>query len=226
MRLIVVGAGGFAAEINDWYLSNELVLLRRDSPSHSYKRKVLRRAADKVIYLVESKFVEDHDKSLNPTVLEKFSLLKNDRVIVAINDVDARQRVVTELSKGQSINFVTISHKLASISNQSRVGTGCIIGCFARIGPMVDVGHFSVINNFCSLGNRCEIGSYTSLASHVDIHDSARVGDKVFLGSHSIVAAKKTVSNSSTIGANCFVSRNIGENTVVISQKTHKILRS
>lgn len=226
MRLVIVGAGGLAAEIHDWYLSNELALLHKDASSQSYKKTVLRASADKIIYLVESKFIKNHDKSLNPTVLEKFTLLKNDRVVVAINDVDARQRVITELSKEQTINYVTISHKLASISNRSKLGIGCIVGCFTRIGPMVDIGHFSVINNFCSLGNRCKIGSCTSMASHVDIHDSAIVGDGVFLGSHSIIAAKKSVGNRSTIGANCFVSRNVGENTVIVSQRTLKIQRS
>jgi len=225
MRLIIVGAGGFAAEINDWYLSNELVLYDREKSGHDYKQTIIREPIDKIIYLVESKFSDDHDKSLKPKILEKFSLLPNDRVVVAINNVETRHRITTQLSKRKSIKHVTISHKLASISDQSSLGNGCIVGCFARIGPMVNVGHFSVINNFCSLGNRCKIGTCTSLASHVDIHDSAIVGDGVFLGSHSIVAAKKSIENNSMIGANCFVARNISENTVVVSQRTHKIQR-
>jgi UDP-3-O-[3-hydroxymyristoyl] glucosamine N-acyltransferase len=218
MRLLIIGAGGLATEIYDWFLSDELRIFKA-SQNADQLSLVEKKYITGVHHLVESKYLNQHDESLVPETLESFFFQDADRFVIAINDVFERRRIAIKLHTEKAAKFATICHTSASVSKQCHLSLGCIIGAFVRINPNVHLAENVILNNFCSLGNRASVGLYSSLASHVDIHDSAKVGSQTFIGSHSIVAAKKHVGERCIIGANCFISRDLRSDSVILSQK-------
>lgn len=218
MRLLIIGAGGLATEIYDWYLSDELRIFNA-SQNADQLSPIKKQCITGVHHLVESKYCNQHDESLVPETLESFAVQEADRFVIAINDVFERRRISIKLHTEKAAKFATICHTSASVSKQCHLSLGCIVGAFVRINPNVHLAENVILNNFCSLGNRASIGLNSSLASHVDIHDSARIGNQTFIGSHSIVAAKKHVGDRCIIGANCFIPRNLCSDSVILAQK-------
>jgi UDP-3-O-[3-hydroxymyristoyl] glucosamine N-acyltransferase len=216
----MIGAGGLATEIYDWYCSDELDVIEpiKDPMGRSYKLK--KRKPEDIVHVIEESYLNQHEESLRPIALETFEFARDDKIIIAINDIRVRRRIAGELNKNKIVNFATVCHSKSSISNTCTLENGCIIGAFTRVNPNVYIGSHSIINNFCSLGNRVELKAFCSLASHVDLHDSVTIGTETFISSHAVISAKLRVGMRCKIGANCFVNRDLQDDSLVVASRS------
>lgn len=121
-------------------------------------------------------------------------------VIVGIGDNFIRSKVVRELEKRLvEVNFATVVHPTAYISNTASVGRGTVIcagshiGPYSQIGDHVIVNTHSIVDHDCKLNTGCSTGPNSTLAGKVEV------------GEYSIIAISATVSNGVKIGKHVLV---------------------
>ena len=133
-----------------------------------------------------------------------------------------------------------------SVVEDANLAAACTIGPFARLRPGAELAEGAHVGNFVEmkkarLGKGSKAGhlSYlgdAEIGDNVNIgagtitcnYDGANkfktiIGDDVFVGSDSQLVAPVTVARGATIGAGTTVTRNVGENELVISRvkQTH-----
>lgn len=133
-----------------------------------------------------------------------------------------------------------------TVVEDAHLASACTIGPFARLRPGAELGEGAHVGNFVEmkkarLGKGSKAGHLTYLGDaeigdNVNIgagtitcnYDGANkhktlIGDDVFVGSDTQLVAPVSVAKGATIGAGTTVTRNVGENELVISRvkQTH-----
>jgi sugar O-acyltransferase (sialic acid O-acetyltransferase NeuD family) len=121
-------------------------------------------------------------------------------VIVAITDNGARMHVANSL-RGLGGRFVTAVHPAAYLSEEARVGDGCVVAAGAVVHPD------AVIGSHCALGPRsvvdrdAEVGAGAWISAGAIVGPGARIGARVVLGQNASVGRKAVVGEDVEVEA-------------------------
>ena len=213
MKIIIVGAGGHAAEIEDYLnYSNDnqthigqmynVVGYLDDNPE-SYKNYPF-----KAPYLGS---IEDH-------IIEKDCYY-----IIAIANIKFRKPVIESLeSKGAE--FMSFIHPTATISRSAKIGKGVVIAPNVNIGPMVQIGDFNMINSRSSIAHDTKIGNYNFITPNVCFSGFTTIGDENMFGINSATIPNIKVGNKNTIAAGMILDKSIGDDTTVFHRFKEKVI--
>ncbi|PVX39213.1 UDP-N-acetylglucosamine pyrophosphorylase /glucosamine-1-phosphate N-acetyltransferase [Pasteurella langaaensis DSM 22999] len=136
-------------------------------------------------------------------------------------------------------DFVEI--KPYSVLEDSRIGEGADVGPFARLRPGAELAAKAHVGNFVEIkkahiGEGSKVGHLTyigdaEVGANVNVgagvitcnYDGANkfktiIGDDVFVGSDSQLVAPVFIANGATIGAGSTITKDIGENELVITR--------
>lgn len=136
-------------------------------------------------------------------------------------------------------DFVEI--KPYSVLEDSRIGEGADVGPFARLRPGAELAAKAHVGNFVEIkkariGEGSKVGHLTyigdaEVGSNVNVgagvitcnYDGANkfktvIGDDVFVGSDSQLVAPVTIAKGATIGAGTTITKDVGENELVITR--------
>lgn len=136
-------------------------------------------------------------------------------------------------------DFVEI--KPYSVLEDSRIGEGADVGPFARLRPGAELAAKAHVGNFVEIkkariGEGSKVGHLTyigdaEVGSNVNVgagvitcnYDGANkfktvIGDDVFVGSDSQLVAPVTIAKGATIGAGATITKDVGENELVITR--------
>ena len=192
-QIIIVGAGGLGREVYHWtkaaYQGLEYEIkgfLAKDDPdlrSFGIDLKVL---GDETSYRVQ----------------------ENDRMILAIGDIDIKVRVVATL-KELGARFATLVHPTAQVASSAAIGEGVVICPFALVAANATIGDFVTLNFYSSCGHDSRVGSYSVLSPHAALSGSAEIGERVFMGTHSTVVPLRKVGSRSKISANSVAMKDV-----------------
>ncbi|QIW15638.1 UDP-N-acetylglucosamine diphosphorylase/glucosamine-1-phosphate N-acetyltransferase [Pasteurellaceae bacterium RH1A] len=128
-----------------------------------------------------------------------------------------------------------------SVIEDAQIGTKAVIGPFSRLRPGTKLAEESHVGNFVEIKNAslgkgskanhltyigdAEIGHTVNVGAGVITcnYDGANkfktiIGDNVFVGSDSQLVAPVTIASGATIGAGATVTKDVGENELVISR--------
>ncbi len=208
---IIIGAGGHAAEIDE-YLKLKLKITGQsdyriigflDDNAENYKRY---RFSGPWIGPVKTHIV-------NPDVY----------YIIGIAGIEYRRPIV-ERFKLEGGRFATIRHYNAYISESSVIGEGSIIGPNANIGPNVKIGNYSLINARCSIGHDTVVGDYNFISPNVCLSGFTVVGDENLLGINCATIPGIKIGNRNKIMAGMIIDQNVGDDTVVFYRFKEKII--
>ena len=139
---------------------------------------------------------------------------KNDMFVMAIADVDAKERIVS-IVKNKGGNFLTLIHKTALVSEYAQIGEGVVLCSYSSVSCNVVIGDYVVINAYSGVGHDAVVGEYSSIMSHVDITGDVRVGSHTFWGSGSRALPHATIGSHAIIGAGSVVLRKVKDNQTV-----------
>jgi len=210
-KIIVVGAGGHAAEIDEYILhsrkltdSNDLIIdgFIDDDPD-SYQR-----------YKFSAPFlgtIKDH------------SVIKDGYYVMGIANLKYR-RVFIDLFKEKGASFITFIHNSAYVSASASIGEGTIIGPNANIGPNVSIGMYNLINSRCSFGHDTIIGSYNFISPNVCFSGFSKIGDENLFGINSVTIPGLSIGNRNKIAAGMVLDQNVGDDSTVFYRFKEKIL--
>ncbi len=152
---------------------------------------------------------------------------KNDifRYIVAIGDINLRQRVANKIDYLQlsNISSFTIIHPTASIGRDVHIGSGTCVAPKAIITTHVKIGLHCIINSNVSISHDCVIGDYVNLNPSVTLCGDVCMGNECFIGAGATIIDKVIIGNKVTVGSGAVVVKHVQDNTTVVGVPAKEI---
>lgn len=118
--------------------------------------------------------------------------------IIAIGDNLIRKSVSLELDK---VNWVTIIHPSAIISEDVIICEGSVIMAGVIIQPGTRIGKHCIINTGACIDHDCMIGDFVHIAPNCSIAGNVSVGEGTFIGIGSSIIPNKTIGSWTNVGA-------------------------
>lgn len=193
--------------------------------ARGFGREIYHLAKESTGYLSQFEiagFLDDNSNALDhypgyPDIVdsvENFTPSENDLFVCALGDVAYKRRYVDSvLSKGGQ--FINLIHKDAYISDNVKLGTGCIFCAYSRISCDVTIGDFNTFQPFTAVGHDVAIGNFCHFNTYSFLGGFVEIGNSVTLHTGAIVHPHKKVGNGCVVGAGAVVLRNVTENTTV-----------
>jgi sugar O-acyltransferase (sialic acid O-acetyltransferase NeuD family) len=210
--LVVVGAGGFAAE---------LVHYLRDAWAAS---------APPGWHLAG--VVDDHLAGPPPADvcgapflgrLSDVARMPGVRFVVGSGTPRFRRETLAVL-RAQGLQLHTLIHPAARVASDAVVGEGSIVAPLAIVNARARLGPGCVVNVFCSIGHDATVGDHTVLSPYAALGGGAQVGDDGFLGTRATVFPNIRVGARCRIDSHSCVRADTGDRMLVSERGTYRAL--
>lgn len=202
-KIIVVGAGGHAAELRD-YINH-----------HNTARSAS--AIEVVGFIDDNENNYQHYGFAEPFLGSiKDHQVRNDvSYLMGIANLEYRKPII-ESFKIKGGKFVGFIHPTALISSSAEIGEGVVISHNASVGPKVRIGKFNMLNSRCTIGHDSVIGDYNFISPQVAISGNTIIGNENLLGTNSCTIPGMTIGNNNKIAAGMVIFKPVGDNETVI----------
>lgn len=128
--------------------------------------------------------------------------------IVAIGNVDIRQKIMGELVSGE-LHICTLVHPDAVIAEDVLIGAGTVVMAGAIINPATSIGDGCIINTCSSVDHDCQIKSYVHVSVGSHIAGNVKIGERSWIGAGATVCNNINICKDCMIGAGAVVIKNI-----------------
>ena len=112
--------------------------------------------------------------------------------------------------------FINLKHNSSIISNKVKIGNGSIFMENSLVKSGSKIGNFCIINSSAIVSHDVEIGDYCNVSLGAKIGGNCKIGKNSFLGINSTIIQGLKIGSNSIIGAGAVVTKNVGDNVVVI----------
>lgn len=196
LKIIIVGAGGFAKEI---------VFLLSRIPKYD------------LLGFVDDNYLELPKTILGKPVLGPISKLLsyNFEVNVAIGIANPmlKKKVYTELLRNPYLSFPNIIDPTALIGLNVKFGIGNIIMANTTYTADIIIKNFNMINIGSTIGHDTSLGNYNAIYPNVNISGNVSMENENEIGVGTKIIQNIQIGNRNVIGAGAVVIRNIDSQT-------------
>lgn len=209
--IIVIGAGGHAAEIDEYILFNKrnsfgeelnVVGFLDDNPGN-YAR-----------YMFSAPLIGSASNHM---------VIKDHFYILGIAGIQYR-RLFAERFIAEGARFASLIHCGAYVSNSASIGEGSIIGPNSNIGPNVCIGRFTLVNSRCSMGHDTIVGDYNFISPNTCLSGFTEVGNENVFGINSATIPGIKIGNRNKISAGMIVDTNVGDDSVIFYRFKERVI--
>ena len=167
-------------------------------------------------------FLDDKSTALDgyngyPPIIDSVEHYKpqpNDVFICALGDTGYKKKYADiVIAKGGQ--FINIIHHTASISQNVKMGQGCIIGPYVSLSCDVEIGNFITFQRFAAIGHDARIGNYCHLNTYSFMGGFAQLGNLVTLWTGASVLPHMVVEDQCVVGAGAVVIKRVKSGTTV-----------
>lgn len=210
-EIIIIGAGGHAAEIDDYlqYAQN--------------KQKV---ETQKIIGFIDDNEENYHSYQLSAPYLGniKDHTIKEDcSYIIGIANLKYRKSFI-EKFLAAGAKFAKCIHPDAYISRSAKIGEGVVIAPNVNLGPNVEIGDFTLLNARCSIGHDTKIGYCNFISPNVCFSGFSVVGNENLFGINSATIPNIKVGDRNKIAAGMVLDKNVADDSVVFFRQKERVL--
>lgn len=212
INIILVGAGGHAAELYDY-------IDYANSINPSSKRM-------QVIGIIDDNPQNYEDYAYEVPFLGPIRTHVPDlkvRYLLGIANLKYREHLVRSLQEKGAV-FTGFVHPMAFVSKSASIGQGVVIAPNATIGPFARIGDFTLVNSRCSVAHNSEVGRYNFLSPNVCLSGHTRVGDSNMFGINSATIPEVRVGSRNKVMAGLTLVHPIGDDQVVFYRYKEKII--
>ncbi len=199
MEIVIVGAGGFAREMQ--------CMLPEFMGNARYRFKG---------FLGQDQGVAS-DVDISDQLLgdpEDYVPEPEDRFLLAIGNMDARRRTFEAiLPKGG--RFLTLVHPRAYVAPSAKLAEGVIIYPFAAVSNNARLEAGVKLNYYASVGHDTHLGRYCLLAPYATVNGFGILEQEVYLSTHSTVAPQVRVGMRTKLSANSAAMRDVPADSLV-----------
>lgn len=211
-NIIVIGAGGHAAELRD-YIShinrvneNKISVLGfLDDDPDAYRG-----------YDYDEPFlgsIKDHE------------VKKDAQYLMGIANVKYRRPIIERFEMEGAV-FIGLVHPTALISPSASLGKGVIISHNASVGPKAVIGDHNILNSRCTIGHDTKIGRYNFISPQVALSGHTEVGDENMIGVNSCTIPGIRIGNNNIIAAGTIIYKNVADGQTLINRFNERIIQT
>lgn len=208
-KIIVIGAGGHAAEVDDYIQAInaakqtfDIVGFLDDNPN-SYQRY---------------KFSAPYLGKITEHQVEQSCFY-----VMAIAALVYRKPIVERFLE-RDAQFATIIHPTAYVSKTAQIGTGVVIAPYVNLGPNTKVGDFTLLNARVSVGHDSVVGQHNFISPNVSFSGFTVVGDQNLFGINSATIPGISVGNKNKIAAGMVLDKPVDNEQVVFYRFKEKVV--
>lgn len=196
MRLLILPARPFAAEIND--VVSEV-------------------PGCQVVGFVENQDPDHCRQTLEglPVIWhEDLGRYANDHKAVCALSTTHRDRPIAEIERA-GLQFPTLMHPSALVSARAEVGEGTVLNRATVVATHARIGRHVRINRGVLVGHHTTIGDYATLEPGVNVAGFCRIGSHAYLGMGAVVIDGITIGSRSVVAAGAVVIKDVPNNVLV-----------
>jgi sugar O-acyltransferase (sialic acid O-acetyltransferase NeuD family) len=210
-EVIIIGAGGHAAEIDEYI---------------RYTKRITGTEEFGIIG-----FLDDNPKSYNsykfsaPFLgeIKSHKVMRGQNYIMGIAGIKYRIHFI-EMFKKEGAKFLSFKHISAYVSESAKIGEGTIIGPNANVGPNVIIGNHNLINARCSLGHDTIIGNHNFISPNVCFSGFTKIGNENLFGINSATIPGISVGNRNKIAAGMILDQSVGDDSIVFYRFKERVI--
>jgi len=211
MEIIIIGAGGHAAELVDY------IRFSNNVENNGLKVSVLGLLDDNfdnyLKYDFEFPFLGE---------ISKHQIRHDVHYLIGIANLEYR-KIFVEFFLKQGAKFFSYVHPSVSLSSTAKIGQGVVISPNVNLGPNTYVGDFSLVNSRVSLGHDSKIGRYNFLSPNVCFSGGTEVGDENLFGINSATIPGIRIGDRNKIMAGMTLEKNVGNDEVIFYRYKERI---
>jgi acetyltransferase EpsM len=206
-QIILVGAGGHAAElrdyINDYNCANEI-----------------ERGLTVLGYLDDNRANYDHYDFAEPYLgnLHDHQIRTDVWYLMGIANLAYRRKIILDFEQ-MGAKFTGFIHPTSRISPSATIGRGVVISHSASIGPKVIVENHTIINSRTTVGHDTQIGKYNFISPLCALSGNTKIGDCNLIGTNVITIPGVAIGNENKIGAGVVLFFDVESGQTIVGNK-------
>lgn len=211
-RVIVIGAGGHAAELQDYLcqynqvkgapLTYELLGFLDDN-SEAYQR-----------YQFNAPLLGG---------VKSHQITSNAYYLMGIANLSFRKSII-DTFEAEGARFIGFVHPTAMVSLSAQVDATALIAPFVNLGPNTIIGEHTLLNSRCSIGHDSIVGKYNFFSPNVCLSGHSLVGDENLFGINSATTPGVMIGSKNKIMAGMTVDKHIGDNEVIFYRYKERLI--
>lgn len=204
-KIVVVGAGGFAKELFGYLEQDIAIGYLKDTQIKGF------------LDISEDSYSQMNIDSTYLGSEDDYLVEENDSFLVAIGDVELREKVISKLEQ-KKVSFFTYIHSSAFIDKSAKIGLGVIVCPYSMVNSQAIVGDYSLMNIYSSIAHDSRVEGYSILSPYCTLNGGVRAGIKLFMGTRSTILPNIVIGNDCTISAGTVVSKNMVDNSIAFNK--------
>lgn len=128
----------------------------------------------------------------------------------------ALRQTVVKKYRGSQIAFPSLVAKSAQVSNQTRLGDGCIICPGVLIAPNTELGDFVSLNLGCTIGHDSKLDPFIMVNPGANISGNVRIGSGCEIGTGACIIQGRRLGPNTVVGAGSVIIRDVPGNCTVV----------
>lgn len=193
-KVIIIGAGAHAAEIEEYILENNAI----------------RPEIEILGFLDDS--VENYQNSqlLSPLLggIFNYDVPSNVELIIAVSHLSLRLKIINHFNS-KNIKFTNFIHHTSRVFRTANMGTGNIFCPYTQVGPNVKIGNFNIFNNKSSIGHNTIIGDNNIFNPNSGLSGYTTVGNSNFFSLNVVTIPNISIGDNNLIAPNMVIEKNI-----------------
>jgi sugar O-acyltransferase (sialic acid O-acetyltransferase NeuD family) len=134
------------------------------------------------------------------------------KVIIAIGDNRARQRISTSLG----FDFTTAIDVTCTVSRHAAIGEGSMIIHRSIVQAGAKVGSHVIINTNAQIDHDCVIGNFVHIAPGAVLCGNVSVGEGTLIGAGAVIKPGVKIGSWVTVGCGAVVVKDLPDNAVAV----------
>lgn len=157
--------------------------------------------------------------------VETYQPTKEDLFVCAVGEPKHKKSYVSIIEARGGI-FINLIHPTVIVNDNLTLGKGIIVQPYCILSNDVRIDDFVTIQSYSTIGHDSHCEAYCHLSAYTFLGGFSKVGKSVFTGTRATILPKTKVGNSSRVGANSLVIRDVPQDISVFGNPAVKICSS
>jgi len=210
-KVIIVGAGGHAAELRDYINHNN-----NARPSDRI---------EVIGYIDDNRDAYIHYNFAEPFLgnIKEHKVLKEVKYLMGIANLDYRKEIILSLEK-QGANFIGLIHPTAIISPSAEIDATAVISHNASVGAKAKIGKYNMLNSRCTIGHDSIIGDFNFISPQVAISGNTKIGNGNLIGTNACTIPGISIGDNNKIAAGMVIYKPVENNSTVLFRHKERLI--
>lgn len=210
-HIIIVGAGGHAAEIRDY-------VNHHNNARPADRMEVVGFIDDNEANYIHYGFAEPFLGSIKQHVV-------NTQVyyLMGIANLEFRKSI-TEQLLAQGAQFTGLIHPTAIISPSAEIHPTTVISHNASVGAKAKLGKYNMLNSRCTIGHDSVMGDFNFISPQVAISGNTKIGNGNLIGTNACTIPGMSIGNNNKIAAGMVLYKPVEDDSTVIFRHKERLI--